>query len=305
MRIIKLSDIIISIQPELAEEIIKNRLSKEYLCWLIIKKLDEKISDGGGKINKQRLIDKLIKIIGHSRYTISRYLKNGESIFWRLDKHNKNILYLNSFHKVCLSLDLKNIYSDKIIYDLSLLEEGFDKCCKSLLIAAIASKQNNPVSNINLAGRCHMCKRTIQNHLNNAENNLDIIHKMQNYLWISMHNNLTEANDIKEKLINDGKYPYGSLKIKNINNEYWLLKQIPSSIINKTGRASSKNDKISLKQKNGYINFTKHKAIYTKPNIGKTGIQYFCSFFEKNGELLNNISEIANINIYVERGTGE
>ena len=176
---LELSSLNIEVQPELAEAILNKKMGKEYFCWLIIKAIDKKVSGNGGKINKQKLIKILLEITNRSRFSISRYINNGENIFWRFDKNDNNILYLNSFFKICSFFNIDFIYSNNVIYNLSFILEDFNMCNK-LLLSAVASKKNSPVSNINLSSRCNLSKTTVKSYLNEAQE-YGIIEKMNNF----------------------------------------------------------------------------------------------------------------------------
>ena len=301
MTSVYLSEIEVEVQPELAEEILKKRLSKEYFCWLILKKLDETMNKSCGKIGKKKAMEKLIHIVDRTRYTITRYLNNGDKIFWRFNK-DKSILYLNSFSKVCLALDLVHVYSYNIIYSLKFIEEDFDFdiSSKSLLMAAIASKTGNPVSNMNLADRGNVCKKTVQNYLSVAVDHFNVAHKVRNYQLLSLYEDFLDAQKAIGDFANVNGVKIGSIRIRRYKNKYWLLKQIPNSIINKTGRSSIKQEKQKLRDSAGRPPVSKHPKIYIKSNTEKMGLEFFCMLSENDTDL-SDTGEL-NVRIFLERG---
>ena len=294
-----LSDLEVEVQPELAEVALRRKLSKEYFCWLILKKLDETMSSGGGKMSRKKVKEKLMHMAGRSRSTVDRYLDSGDKIFWRFDKY-KNVIYLNSFEKVCLALDIVHIYSYNVIYHLGLIEENFDRSCKSLLMAAIASKTGNPVSNMNLADRGGVCRRTVQNYLNESVGKLDVAHKIENYCLLSRYNDYLSAHESIGHFVKAKGFNIGSITIRRYKNEYLLLKQIPNSIINRTGRSSIRQEKQKLKGIAGRPHVTKHEKRYILNGAEKAGLEYLRTFAD-DGNTLHDIGEF-NMRVFVERG---
>ena len=298
MKKVSLNEIEIEVQPELAEVVLRKKLSKEYFCWLIVKKLDETMGNSSGKIDKKKMIQKLIQITDMSRHSIARYLKNGDSIFWRFNK-DQSVVYLNSLTKVCLSLELFHIYSYNVIYKLSSIEDNFGTYGKSLLISAVASKTGKPVSNIGLAERCGVCKRTVQNHLHKSVHELDVAHKIENFQLLSVHYNVKTAKESIPFSLKVNGYIDGSIRIKRYNNTYWLLKQLPNSIINKTGRTKIKQEKSKLRKSAGKPYIDKNNKIYIKSGERDTGLEYICTLSEDENTL--DTKGIPNINIFIER----
>lgn len=297
MKEIALSSIEIEIQPEVAEVILKKKLAREYFCWLISKKLDEMIGNSGGKIKKDKLVSKLMNITNRSRFSIARYLDNGENIFWRFSK-KRDILYLSSFTNICLALDINYIYSDHIVYDLELINYNFQNC-KGILLAAIAAKIGNPISTINLSGRCDVCERSVRNYLNTSQQ-LKIVQKVQNFEALSSYLSLQEALQGRLDTIKKDGINVGRIRIKKYNDKYWILRQIPNSVINITGRTSIKSYQKALRKKIGFQVLEKHKKTYIKKETEGEGLEYLNSFSERNNELY--AVEQGNINIFIKRG---
>lgn len=296
---VPLEHIEIKIQPELAEVVLKNGLSKEYTCWLIAKELDKMMGESGGKINKNKLSLKLQEITNVTRFTIVRYLEKGENVFWRFNK-KRDVIYLSSFIKVCMALDVNYVYSMNIIHDLSLINElkSFSYC-KRILLSAVASKTGKPVSNINLATRCGICKRSVRNYLDTAED-LQISQRIKNFEALKSFNNKEEAKSFLPILSKNDHLQIGSLRIRMYDNKYWILKQIPNSIINKTGRSSVRNSKRELRKESGHPFIQKQKKIYTEQDTEIDGLVHLCYLHEMDDILYN--TGVPNIRIFIRRG---
>lgn len=293
---LELCSLNIEVQPELAEAILNKKMGKEYFCWLIIKAIDKKVSDNGGKINKQKLIKMLLEITNRSRFSISRYINNGENIFWRFDKNDDNVLYLNSFCKVCSLFGIDFIYSNNVVYNLSLILEDFNICNK-LLLSAVASKKNSPVSNINLSSRCNLCKTTVKSYLNEAQD-YGIIAKMNNFEILYEDNSLNDINDKLEQLVKNDNLNRNGIIIRGYNSKYLLLKQIPNSIISKSYRSSIKKYRKKINKKSNKKT-EKHDVIYAKEDSNDYKLKYFCTLYEKEKELYDTGE--GNINIFIRR----
>ncbi len=287
----------IEIQPELAEVVLKEKLGKEFLCWSIIRKIDSLLK-GSGKVKKKTMASKLEEITKKSRFTISRYIENGNNIFWRID-NKKEIIYINGFNKVCSILGLEHIYTQNIIYDLDLLNTNFSHV-NALLLATVASKTSKPVSNINLSERCNRSKRTIQNYMNIADD-INIINRVKNYELVASCKEYCEIENLIKSLIKEKNIPKDSIRMRIYNDYCLLLKQIPNSSINKTGRSSIKKTKRSLRAYLGYPKVERHDKIYIEPDTEMSGLECFGTFIE-NKEYLSNEGKGDFVSVFIKRG---
>lgn len=298
MLTVNLNKVILEIQPELAEGVMKADLAREYFCWLIIRVLDQEIGENGGKINPKKIRKYLCEITERSPSMISRYLKNGTNIFWRFNKQ-KDALYLNSFTKVCMELKINNIYSYNVLYNLSLISENFDKC-KDILVSSIASKTGKPVSNINIAERCGISDRTVRKYLKNTEDpKINISTRIQNFELLGKYNLCRDAIDNIYPYCKENKINPNRIRIREKDNQFWMLKQLPNSVINKTGRSPIKTKKKTLRIKAGYPKIEKNKRMYFYKDTECEGLEYVGVFTDSNNKLISG--EISNTRIFINR----
>jgi hypothetical protein len=118
---------------------------------------------------------------------------------------------------------------------------------------------------------------------------------------LSVNYSFQEAKNLIPYFIKNNKIHLGSIRIRQYKDEYWLLKQIPNSFINKTGRTKIKAEKRKLKKILGYSNITKNKKIYYDSGIDSgDGLEYICTLTDDGKSLYYN--DIPNINIFIKRG---
>lgn len=146
----------------MCEMAIKQKVSEQFVAWVILRRIDQMLMNGTGRVVRSKSVHLLSQMMGTSERTIQRVIMDGMRMFWR-DGGN-GFLYLTGIRPLCLLMGVKTIFSKWFIIPMGMFSRKMSEM-RAILTCCVAAKDERPVSVENLVRRLGLSERTIHNHL--------------------------------------------------------------------------------------------------------------------------------------------
>jgi hypothetical protein len=182
--------------PELAEAALRSRRGDQYVAWTVLRTACNVMGDGGGCVPFVEAENLLSRILFLSSHTIQRTIKEGSSTFWRLGESG---FHLQTPRAVADKLEVNGVSKFAFSVPLYLFEGGF-RVARAILLLCVAGRDRRPVSVINLAERCGVSERTVQNY-NEIGKSFHLLRKGQNWEQLSE----ADPQDPSIRIVTDSK----------------------------------------------------------------------------------------------------
>lgn len=212
--------------PELAAEALKNNESDIFIIWSILKKID---SSGSGIIWMGDILKLCEKVLGlKSTYAYSK-INKGIGKYWRepKGKNGCKTVGLFSFKQIVLRLSPKIARSEPVVIPFTYFNaNGYknSKNIKNLLIGCVAGRyvDHRPISLASIQENIGQSENTVRNAIKECA----FLEYKTNTEKVSVSKNILGV--MASKSIQDNSVAY---KIKKIDNNYFMIKQLPNSYI--------------------------------------------------------------------------
>jgi hypothetical protein len=223
---------------------------------------------GVGKLKlnvAKKIIEEYFK---SSRSTIYRLFKEKSTFFWNI---NDDDIYLYSNKTICINLSIHKLYHNGYSFPIKSLFHSTLKERRALMFSIVIGDGKAPQSYSTMSRRFRLSRRTIIDYVKTSP----LLLKATNYSYIMSSDSLLEINKV---LAENNKESVHVVKDKN--NIYHILKQMPNTYRTNLWKIGSKNKinkrlpKCSFVSKNTnndvYYSFRKDRdnAKYTYAGIG-------------------------------------
>ena len=212
--------------PELAAESLKNNESDIFIIWSILKKVD---TVGSGIVLLSDILKICEKVLGlKSTYAYTKITK-GIGKYWREPKgrNGYKTVGLFSFKQIVVRLSPKLARSEPIVIPFNYFNSnGFknSKNIKNLLIGCVAGRyvDNRPISLASIQENTGQSESTVRNAIKECA----FLEYKTNTEKVSVSKNILGA--MASKSMQEKSVAY---KIEKIENNYFMIKQLPNSYI--------------------------------------------------------------------------
>ncbi len=159
---LKIDDTDVRLVPELCAAAIREELSSEFYCWLIMRHVDIVENRGTGRIGLRAAIHYLHQMLGLTERRVRQIIDSGYGTFWR--RGRGGWIYLVGVVPMCRLLSSGDLWSCYVMmpYPLFSVGSGYSK---SILFAAVACTSPGPTAIARIADRCGVSERTVQRKL--------------------------------------------------------------------------------------------------------------------------------------------
>lgn len=226
------SEVDVMLCPEIIAATSRKKIVDLYVVWAAIRAID-KYKNGKGTFSTDDVSFIMEIILGVQKKYTYTLIKKGIDIFWSkpIGDRGKQRVFLIGMARVLERVQPEMTRTRPFSFKLyQLCEENRSSNLKSLLVGAVASRHSGerPVTIASIGLDMGMSRSTIKRRMRSCAD----IKSQRNYGKVHIVQTQEKANTVLTRLMNtvafQGKKPF---RVKQINSDYYILKQLANSYI--------------------------------------------------------------------------